>query len=712
MQNQIVHMFRIVTKSQKTNVIFFYIYSNFYFIKFKNRIFGMTIDNSSYYNRLRYDQTRFGSNPAEENKSSTGEDRLPGEYSGIMGMPATPADLVDFTKYYAAGVGGGFLVTKLTNFMCGKGDITKSPLYKLFEQLDKVLVVANKPLETISKKFKEGTGGLLAKSKTLSEGKDCFVKGADPAWSMAKSQAHGITGMAYDEVVDVAEQLMHKPELKPDLKNLDELVESFRKGEKEKIKDIIKILSENKEAIKNTNITKKAMFFIPQTKNAGKVLDNALNKVAFMSGEGSKSVIGRFLQKTGLIAGEAVGGGVVGGGLMGVFMNAMFYALALRRAAFAPDGEKTSTFMEEIAQNVGFMAFMGITAKVLYGNLGLKYLGVKNGNLKGKEAYKSAIEAYRIGGAQRNFIELADKATKGHEKGILKGIKNHFNGKEKYQKKLTESVESLFAGKDHSIKSSVVNKVDEMMKGGKSSKEILKFVQESAKANGIEAIKTKDGLKKILKAKNSEFFKGWKVILKPVKGLATFLSAGLDKIPALTRGGKFANAVKGIGGGLGIRFFLFMGISSLFTDPIMKLCHGIFGTPTNSPYSNKNKEKNKNATGTPAEDVGPRGLAGLADQGAEKITSSPEAIRNLFRQNRIQPSNIVDQVENQAKNGLKRIAMEEPDTTENSQLYADAGASPNPMPMMQPENVPDPGIMSLMKKSEDTENYATEVLNG
>ncbi|MDD3236958.1 MAG: hypothetical protein PHV37_02535 [Candidatus Gastranaerophilales bacterium] len=78
------------------------------------------------------------------------------------------------------------------------------------------------------------------------------------------------------------------------------------------------------------------------------------------------------------------------------------------------------------------------------------------------------------------------------------------------------------------------------------------------------------------------------ILQKLVRKTASVLAVGLEKNPLK---GNFANKLRGIGGGT-LRFIVMMfAISPMLMKPVMKLCHRLFGTPTEV----KNEEAKKKA---------------------------------------------------------------------------------------------------------------------
>lgn len=85
---------------------------------------------------------------------------------------------------------------------------------------------------------------------------------------------------------------------------------------------------------------------------------------------------------------EASTNGMVGG-KMGVLMQALFIGQSLKSAVNAPEGEKLSTFMEELLSMMAYTMTMGMQMRVLNSAAGLKFLGMDQ---KDYEKYHRAVE--------------------------------------------------------------------------------------------------------------------------------------------------------------------------------------------------------------------------------------------------------------------------------------------------------------------------------
>ena len=101
---------------------------------------------------------------------------------------------------------------------------------------------------------------------------------------------------------------------------------------------------------------------------------------------------------------------------------------------------------------------------------------------------------------------------------------------------------------------------------------------------------SKAEIKAQYKALKQGLNKGVKWYQKPIRALANFVSIGLEQNPT---NGKVLRKLKGFGGGA-MRFaIVLLGIAPFLTKPVMKVCHKVFGKPTDTSYPDKADEIKK-----------------------------------------------------------------------------------------------------------------------
>ncbi len=128
---------------------------------------------------------------------------------------------------------------------------------------------------------------------------------------------------------------------------------------------------------------------------------------------------------------------------------------------------------------------------------------------------------------------------------------------------------------------------------GSSNEQIRAF------KNAFKDISEKVAKKQITKAEASTAYKAAKkalskdvsFIYKPIRKLAGILSAGIETNPGknvITKG------ISRFSGGLSRAILIGIVLSPILIKPIMKVCHKIFGTPSDSDYADKKNESEKN----------------------------------------------------------------------------------------------------------------------
>jgi len=467
-------------------------------------------------------------------------------------FPTTPDEFIKSVPYYAVGAGAGFGIMKGINALCNQnGAYADSRLAKMAASIDgnKYVRSANDTIEgwiKTVKDYKDKKCGELPKDSSRRKIIDSIKEGTQPGNSLAKSQIHGVSGMAADHVVN---------ELKS-LKDSGKLAEKLSKQELEAVETILnnknlsglKAIDALEGALKDSGgLTELGQKFkdikaprtlkIPFIKDPIKLgekttnLNLSLNKFKGLEGTGAKTFVSSILQKAGLIAGEAASGTIIGGGAIGLVLSAFFLGGSLKKAMEAPKGEKVSTFMEEFMGNYfGFLVTMPLAMKALYKTAGLKNLGV-----------------------DRNIGEVISKNSK-FDKNIFKN------------RNLT-----------------IQQRIDDLMAPIK---------------NDPKAVITKEAREEI-KALKSLSGKGLPIIQKVSKFFGRVMGVGLEKLPALTKPQKIGNFLKGFGGG-GLRFAVIMfAIAPILTKPFTWLSHAIFGTPTATKEAEKAEKAEQPANTQP-----------------------------------------------------------------------------------------------------------------
>lgn len=179
------------------------------------------------------------------------------------------------------------------------------------------------------------------------------------------------------------------------------------------------------------------------------------NKLKAISSEGGASGLGKSLSKGALRTLEGLTNGTAGGPLA-ILMQAYCFAQATKAAIEAPKGEKLSTFMENVFQDLGFYLVGTSSLSLLHRAGGNRYRGLT----------KEALEQYKTLIAKTNEEIGAGKlfgdALKNREREIknaLKGDKNLIKWWEKpfkfFGKILTAGLDKL----DPVLKSNPNNKL-------------------------------------------------------------------------------------------------------------------------------------------------------------------------------------------------------------------------------------------------------------
>ena len=299
-----------------------------------------------------------------------------------------------------------------------------------------------------------------------------------PQNSMAISQARGINSFIMSDVKSMLEyHLKNNPEKNG--KDLLKLLEGtdFKgktgqealsyigdlfdncENNKAQIMDLIKKLSNSNVKVTVDNIinTRIGIPFtnigfnlripnIPFLKRKGsfKEMANKLNAIYKNDAALGKEVtnLGKSLPRTALKTLEGTTNGGAGGKIM-IIIQAVMFAQAIRKAMDAPEGEKFSTFTENVANDFGY--FLSIPLQVQASHLlgGLKYIGINGANnLKDQ---KAAVNTYRT-----MVKELNEKVASGTISHIdylkeSKKIKEFLKGDAKFWQKPFKFLGKVFS---------------------------------------------------------------------------------------------------------------------------------------------------------------------------------------------------------------------------------------------------------------------------
>ena len=244
----------------------------------------------------------------------------------------------------------------------------------------------------------------------------------------------------------------------------------------------------------------------------------------------AKTPLGKGLAKGSLRTLEGLTNGMAGGPA-GTILQAFCFAQAIKEAHEAPKGEKLSTFMHVVVNDLGAYLLFSSSKDLVYMAAGNKYRGMT----------KEGISAFREFLTKVNASELSGQAlkiAKAQKKLFLKGV--------------SADAVKQFGEKVASNPGSMKSAMKEAMKGAPK-------------------------------------LKLWE---RPLKAAGKIIGGGLDAIKAGPM--KKYPKLSGIAGGA-LRFGLVMFVAApLLLKPITKICHKIFGEPKTYLAKEKgDKGKNK-----------------------------------------------------------------------------------------------------------------------
>ncbi|MBR6163308.1 hypothetical protein IKQ26_05430 [bacterium] len=243
----------------------------------------------------------------------------------------------------------------------------------------------------------------------------------------------------------------------------------------------------------------------------------------------AKTPLGKGMAKGTLRTLEGLTNGMAGGPA-GTILQAFCFAQAIKEAHDAPKGEKLSTFMHVVVNDLGSYLLFASSKDLVYQLAGNKYRGMT----------KEGISAFREFLSKVNTSELTKeglKIAKAQKKLFLKGV---------------------------------------------SADAVKQFGETVAKNPSAYKSAMKDAMKGATKLKFWEH---------PLKFAGKIIGGGLDAIKAGPM--KKFPKLSGVAGGA-LRFGLVMFVAApLLLKPITKLCHKIFGEPKTYLAKEKGNKDNK-----------------------------------------------------------------------------------------------------------------------
>ena len=229
----------------------------------------------------------------------------------------------------------------------------------------------------------------------------------------------------------------------------------------------------------------------------------------------ARTPLGRGMAKGSLRTLEGLTNGMAGGP-MGVILQAYCFAQAFKEAHEAPKGEKLSTFMHVVVNDLGSYLLMASSKDLVYMAAGNKYRGMTKEGISAFREFIKKVNASDISGT-------ALKIAKAQKKLFLKGV---------------------------------------------SPDKVKAFGEAVTNNPSIFKSAMKDAMKGAPKLKFWE---------RPLKAVGRVLGMGLDSIKAGPL--KKFPKLRGVAGGA-LRFgVVLMVVAPLLLKPFTKLCHMIFGTP-------------------------------------------------------------------------------------------------------------------------------------
>lgn len=244
----------------------------------------------------------------------------------------------------------------------------------------------------------------------------------------------------------------------------------------------------------------------------------------------ARTPLGKGMAKGSLRTLEGLTNGMAGGPIGTVF-QAFCFAQAFKEAHEAPKGEKFSTFMHVVVNDLGSYLLMTSSKDLVYMAAGNKYRGMTKEGIGAFREFLTNVNASNLSGQ-------ALKIAKAQRKLFLKGVS-----------------------------------------------------PDAVKAFGEAVTKNPSTLKSAMKdaMKGAPKLKFWE---RPLKAIGRVLGMGLDSVKGGPL--KKFPKLKGVAGGA-LRFGLvMMVVAPILLKPITKVCHMIFGTPKTYLAKEKGDKGKKN----------------------------------------------------------------------------------------------------------------------
>ena len=309
----------------------------------------------------------------------------------------------------------------------------------------------------------------------------------------------------------------------------------------------------------------------------------------------AKTPLGKGMAKGTLRTLEGLTNGMAGGPA-GTILQAFCFAQAIKEAHEAPKGEKLSTFMHVVVNDLGSYLLFASSKDLVYKVAGNKYRGMT----------KEGINAFREFLTKVNASELSSEAlkiAKAQKKLFLKGV---------------------------------------------SADAVKQFGETVAKNPSAYKSAMKDALKGAPKLKLWE---------RPLKAAGKIIGGGLDAIKAGPM--KKFPKLSGVAGGI-LRFGLVMFVAApLLLKPITKLCHKIFGEPKTYLAKEKGDKGNKQPEIPQQEQREPVNATDLIRQYQNQNTNNVQP-GNLYNQFMAQNSGAQFQPAEQAPSAANPLSKSSP----------------------------------------------------
>ncbi len=428
--------------------------------------------------------------------------------------------------------------------------------------------------------------------------------------SMAISQGNGMAGRLFnDDIMNAVKRFDEKKLVNlfgklDDFKgmNASQIIDKFQniatnplgKENAKVVNDIMETFAKSGETFKISHFNLPFGIKLPMTgkfnplrifevKMPGSSIANKYKALAKTSS--AKTALGKNLTYISSSATEGLTSCVVGG-KVAPLIQAAIVANAIKKAMDAPEGQKLSTFMDEMVPQAAFFMTMPYTTKSLASIGGsLKYLGMS-------------------GEVDKEFLKQVEKSPE-----LLKKL-----GLE---------------GKDLSN----LAKGDRQVINVEHFRQSVKSLNDKIKAGGLDGVQYQaelGNIKKIFKGNSKWYQKPFKFIGKVLGGgykaetVMPFIKENGNKITDTLSKAKYALKTKG-GGALRFAAVMFV-ISPLIAKPITALTHKIFGKPYDAEAEAKKKQEEE---AKKAQDEAIKNLGMTEEQLMAKLEAHPEIIQAI-----------------------------------------------------------------------------------